>query len=131
MQAPTITIISTPDGFPGFGDTREWVLEKDDDALFGLLRNVEEPAIGLLVAEPWDLAPGYSPDLPDADLARLGITAADQIALFVVATIAPDRQSVWLNLTAPITVNVETFEARQVILDRQGWPMRHPVAPKG
>jgi flagellar assembly factor FliW len=131
MQAPTITIIRTPDGFPGFDGTREWVLERADDAVFGLLRNVDEPAIGLLVAEPWDLAPGYDPDLPDADLGRLEITAPEQVALFVVATIAPDRSSVWLNLTAPIAVNVETMQARQIILDRQGWPMRHPIALKG
>jgi flagellar assembly factor FliW len=36
-----------------------------------------------------------------------------------------------LNLTAPIAVNVETMQARQIILDRQGWPMRHPIALKG
>lgn len=135
MQAPTtapaITIIHTADGFPGFESTREWVLEKADDAVFGLLRNVEEPAIGLLVAEPWDLAPGYTPDLPDADLARIGVVRADQVALFAVATIAPDRQSVWLNLTAPIAINVETLEGRQIILDRQGWPLRHAVALAG
>ena len=131
MQAPTITIIRTTDGLPGFDSCREWVLERGDDAVFGLLRNVEEPAIGLLVAEPWELAPGYEPDLPDAELDRIGVTDADQVGIFVVATIAPDRQSVWLNLAAPIAINVETTEARQIILDRQGWPLRHPIALKG
>ena len=122
--------IHTPDGLPGFDAAREWVLEGDDDAVFALLRNVEQPAIGLLVTEPWDLAPGYEPDLPEA---------AD-VQLLVVATLAGDSiagseaaeaATVFLNLAAPITVNVRTRQARQVILDRQGWPLRHAVGVGG
>ena len=133
--------IHTPDGLPGFDAAREWVLERDDDAVFALMRNVEQPAIGLLVAEPWDLAPGYEPDLPDDELARIGVEEAADVQLLVVATLAgqtsigagPDAvaSTVWLNLAAPITVNVRTHQARQVILDRQGWPLRHAVGAQG
>ena len=136
-----MNVIRTPEGLPGFDDAREWVLEGDDDSVFALLRNVDEPAIGLLVTEPWDLAPGYEPDLPDDELGRIGVEEAADVQLLVVATIAPpqpggtieadSRTTVWLNLAAPITVNVRTRQARQVILDRQGWPLRHPVAAKG
>ncbi|MGZ4701536.1 MAG: flagellar assembly protein FliW, partial [Ilumatobacteraceae bacterium] len=80
--------IHTPDGLPGFDGAREWVLERGDDAVFALLRNVEQPAIGLLVTEPWDLAPGYEPDLPDDELSRIGVEEAADVQLLVVATIA-------------------------------------------
>ncbi|MGZ4768744.1 MAG: flagellar assembly protein FliW [Ilumatobacteraceae bacterium] len=132
--------IHTPDGLPGFDGAREWVLERGDDAVFALLRNVEQPAIGLLVTEPWDLAPGYEPDLPDDELSRIGVEEAADVQLFVVATIADytselaptsDPGTIFLNLAAPITVNMRTHEARQVILDRQGWPLRHAVATRG
>ncbi|MEY2552822.1 MAG: flagellar assembly factor FliW [Ilumatobacteraceae bacterium] len=132
--------IHTPDGLPGFDAAREWVLEGDDDAVFALLRNVEQPAIGLLVTEPWDLAPGYEPDLPDEELARIGVHEAADVQLLVVATLAGDSTAgseaaeaatVFLNLAAPITVNVRTRQARQVILDRQGWPLRHAVGVGG
>ncbi len=121
--------IHTPDGLPGFDGAREWVLEGGDDAVFALLRNVEQPAIGLLVAEPWELAPGYEPDLPDDELSRIGVQEAADVQVLVVATIASSDEgsTIWLNLAAPITVNVRTSQARQVILDRQGWPLRHPV----
>jgi flagellar assembly factor FliW len=132
--------IHTPDGLPGFDGAREWVLERGDDAVFALLRNVEQPGIGLLVTEPWDLAPGYEPDLPDDELSRIGVEEAADVQLLVVATISSqileptstdDAGTIWLNLAAPITVNVRTHEARQVILDRQGWPLRHAVATRG
>ncbi|MGZ4679234.1 MAG: flagellar assembly protein FliW [Ilumatobacteraceae bacterium] len=132
--------IHTPDGLPGFDGAREWVLERGDDAVFALLRNVEQPAIGLLVTEPWDLAPGYEPDLPDDELSRIGVEEAADVQLLVVATIADytselaptsDPGTIFLNLAAPITVNMRTHEARQVILDRQGWPLRHAVATRG
>ncbi|MGZ4739255.1 MAG: flagellar assembly protein FliW [Ilumatobacteraceae bacterium] len=132
--------IHTPDGLPGFDGAREWVLERGDDAVFALLRNVEQPAIGLLVTEPWDLAPGYEPDLPDDELSRIGVEEAADVQLLVVATIADytselaptsDPGTIFLNLAVPITVNMRTHEARQVILDRQGWPLRHAVATRG
>jgi flagellar assembly factor FliW len=98
-----------------------------------------------MVTEPWDLAPGYEPDLPDDELARIGVRDARDITLLVVATIPSngtmdgsvegqaDGQTdgvIWLNLAAPITVNARTNIARQVILDRQGWPLRHPVSTR-
>ena len=128
----TTPAISTPDGIPGFERTRAWVLEREHpDAVFWLFRSVDQPGVGLLVAEPWNLAPGYDPDLPEDDLARIEVTKPEDVALYVVATLAEDRRHVYLNLTAPIVVHTERRLARQVILDRQGWPLRHPVAVRG
>ncbi len=125
-------VIHTPDGLPGFDDTRTWELERAaDDAVFGLLRSIDRPGVGLFVTEPWGLAPGYEPDLPEDELARIGVTDAGDLSVLVVATIAPDSATVWLNLAAPITVNTRSLQARQVILDRQGWPLRHPVSVQG
>ena len=135
-----MSVIQTPDGLPGFASAREWVLERDEEAMFALLRNSQDAGIGLLVTEPWDLAPGYEPELPDAELARIGVEDAADVQLLVVATIAPAAgdadaaerpMTIWLNLAAPITVNVRTNQARQVILDRQGWPLRHAVVARG
>jgi flagellar assembly factor FliW len=129
---PTTDLIHTPEGLPGFAAARSWVLERSQpDAVFGVLRNVDMPAVGLLVTEPWDLAPGYEPDLPAEELARIGIDAPEQATVLVVATVAGDGATVWLNLAAPIAVNVESRRARQVILDRQGWPLRHAVRVRG
>ena len=120
--------INTPDGLPGFADLRSWELERSDpDAIFALLRSVERPGIGLLVAEPWALAPGYEPDLPDPDLSALGALDANDVAVLVVANLDVERRQAWLNLAAPIVVHVRSGNARQMILDRQGWPLRHPV----
>jgi len=78
-----------------------------------------------------ELAPGYEPDLPDEELERIGIRDASDISVLVVATIparsgSDDASVIWLNLAAPITVNVRTNTARQVILDRQAG---HCVTP--
>ena len=122
------SVISTPDGLPGFDQIRSWHLEREaPDAAFAVLRATGEPSIGLLVTEPWDLAPGYEPDLPDSELAALGVDEAGEDAIFVVAGIDVAKRRAWLNLAAPIVVHVASGRARQVILDRQGWPVRHPV----
>ncbi len=154
-------LVHTPVGLPGFDRARDWVLEGDDTKVFSLLRNLDEPSIGLLLAPPWDMAPGYEPDLPDEELVQMGIEDAGDVNLFVVATIveSPPRESiadhgaqpsadssadraaepapqeravtVLLNLAAPIVLNRHSGVARQLILDRQGWPLRHAVVAKG
>jgi flagellar assembly factor FliW len=122
-------VITTPDGLPGFDALRSWVIEQSTpDAVFSVMRSLDQPGIGLLVAEPWQLAPGYDPDLPDAEMAAIGTPAPDDLAVFVVARIDVESRQAWLNLAAPIVVNATKGVARQMILDRQGWPMRHPVA---
>jgi flagellar assembly factor FliW len=135
MERAVTEPVHTPEGLPGFDGAREWVLEHDHEVAFALLRNVDEPGIGLLVVEPWELAPGYEPDLPDAELARIDISEPSDVQLYVVATLAPSGTAesgpaVWLNLAAPIAINVRNRKARQVILDRQGWPLRHPVGAR-
>lgn len=125
-------VVTTPDGLPGFERSREWQLERGHpEAVFSVLRSLDSPGVGLLVAEPWELAPGYDPDLPDDELARIDVTEPEQVELYVVATIAEDRQLVYLNLVAPLVVHAQSRLARQVILDRQGWPLRHAVSVKG
>lgn len=134
-------LVHTPVGLPGFDGARDWVLEGDDTKVFSLLRNLDEPSIGLLVAPPWDMAPGYEPDLPDEELVQMGIEDAGDVNLLVVATIvesaprepAADERAVTvlLNLAAPIVLNRHSGVARQLILDRQGWPLRHAVVAKG
>jgi flagellar assembly factor FliW len=104
------------------------VLERETpDAAFALLRAAGDAAIGLLVTEPWDLAPGYEPDIPDSELKALGVDEAAEIAIFVVVGLDVVKRKAWLNLAAPIVVHVGSGTARQVILDRQGWPVRHVV----
>jgi flagellar assembly factor FliW len=128
-DTPSEPVISTPDGLPGFDQVRCWHLERDSpDAVFALLRATERPDVGLLVTEPWDLAPGYAPDLPEPELALLGVKEPAEIALLVVAGVDVAKRRAWLNLAAPIVVHVASGRARQVILDRQGWPVRHLVA---
>jgi flagellar assembly factor FliW len=129
MSDPTFPVITTPDGLPGFDKLRTWVLEQSSpDAVFSLLRSVDSPEIGLYVAEPWELAPGYEPDLPDAEMAAIGAREPAEVAVLVVARIDVASRQAYLNLAAPIVINPGKGVARQMILDRQGWPMRHAVA---
>lgn len=119
--------ITTPVGIPGFTDLRHWQLEAIPDGVFSHLRSLDRDGVGLIVAEPWDLVPGYEPDLPDGDLAELAVTAPEQVLVLVVVSIDASAGRAWVNLAAPIVVNTDSCAARQVVLDRQGWPVRHEL----
>jgi flagellar assembly factor FliW len=132
LATRTLAVITTADGLPGFPNARHWAIEEHhEDSVFSLMRAADTPGVALVVAEPWLLAPGYEPDLPEAELALVGITEPADLTLRVVVGIDAGRRLAWLNLAAPIVINVHTGAGRQVILDRQGWPLRHPVTLEG
>ncbi|WP_350348535.1 flagellar assembly protein FliW [Agromyces sp. G08B096] len=77
----------------------------------------------LFVLEAARHLPSYRPELPAIDVEELG--GREGLALYLVVN--PSGEAITVNLAAPILVAADG-RARQVILDRGGWPMRMPLA---
>jgi flagellar assembly factor FliW len=121
------TVIDFADGLPGLGDARSWKLfESEEIQPLLWLRCLERPGLSLLLIDPRLIAPEYRPQLPKAQLARIGFEGDHPVLVLVVVALH-EESSATANLRAPIIVDVETMKGMQVILEDDDLPMRYPL----
>ena len=108
LDIPEETIVTFPDGLPGFR-SRRWILfVREETPMIEWLQSVDEPEIALMTMDPIrDLLLEYRPEPKAGELGPVGLTRIEDAALRVIIrnADAPGRLSV--NLFAPLLYNVE------------------------
>jgi flagellar assembly factor FliW len=109
-------VITFPRGIIGFEDKREFtLLQLRPDAPFLVLQSMDDPALGLLVADPYSFVPDYRIRVSDAEQKLLQAGGGEQIAVLVTVSIPPGRpEETVLSLSGPILVNHEARIGLQV-----------------
>ncbi len=100
-------VILFPRGIIGFEHLREFILlQIREGAPLLVLQSMEEPGLGLLVADPFPFVPEYNLRVSDADQRTLQADSAADLAVLVTASIPPGRpEETALNLLGPILIN--------------------------
>jgi len=118
-------IITFPRGLIGLEDKREFVLlsVKDEKSPFLLLQCVNDPGLGLLVADPYAFIDNYDVKIENPDKKTLKLENIRQLAVLVTVTIPQDKpEDTTLNLQGPIVVNTEARIGLQVPQTDAGYP---------
>ncbi|WP_319761667.1 flagellar assembly protein FliW [Maridesulfovibrio sp.] len=103
-------------GLIGFDDKRDFALiQLSEDSPFLLLQSLEDPGLGLLVADPYSFMDDYEVRLSEAEKRILRVENVRQMAVLVTVTIPPGRPNeTTLNLGGPIVINSEARRGMQV-----------------
>ncbi|WP_430517273.1 flagellar assembly protein FliW [Glutamicibacter creatinolyticus] len=109
---------------PGFPQVQILNLEPVEGAwgLYTLL-SPQVPELRLFVLDCAVHLPQYTPRFSSEQLALVGDPAQGERTVLAVVNTAGGEPTV--NLLAPLLVNSETGSCAQLILDSQGWPLRH------
>jgi flagellar assembly factor FliW len=129
IEADEDLVITFPEGLIGFENcTRYLVVRHDDNSAFRWLQSLDSPPIAFPIIEPGILRPDYAPTISESDVRLLGLSPEDPTLLFVVVTIpAHAPRAMTANLLAPLVIHGVTRQARQVILQEEGYTTRHEV----
>nr|WP_327083018.1 flagellar assembly protein FliW [Paucidesulfovibrio gracilis] len=102
-------VVCFPHGLIGFEDRRQFVLlQVNDDSPFLLLQSLEDPGLGLLVADPLAFIAHYGVRLDGAEKRILGNAEDDELAILTTVSIPRNRpQETTLNLSGPIVINTK------------------------
>ena len=100
-------IIHFPRGIIGYEDRKEFtLLQIRPDAPFLVLQSMDEPTLGLLVADPYGFMPDYTIKVGDAEQKLLKISKREELAVLVTVAIPPGKpEHTVLSLTGPILIN--------------------------
>lgn len=127
FAVPADRVLRFAEGLIGFPDYHRFVIvEHTRPGPLRWLLCLDEPELAFAVVDPAEFFPDYRVDAH----ACLGVPAERDVAVFAIVTI-PRTYPVGMsaNLMAPVVVDVETREARQVILDDGTYSTRHPLLP--
>lgn len=123
--------IAFPWGLPGFADLRRFVVltsPSTENVIW--LQSLERLEIAIPLTDPWRMFGDYSPSLPESALLSLEIQAPEDFAIMnvLVAESADGEVRQFLNLLAPVVINLKKKIGRQVMLEGTTYTVRTPVA---
>lgn len=124
-------VISFREGLFGFEEYKRFlplsIDEEDESGDMLYLQSVDEVHLSFLLMNPFLLKEDYEPALSDADRSELAAEKDDELAYYVICVIkdTPDESTV--NLKCPIVINVETRQARQVMLEQDAYGLHHAL----
>jgi len=120
-------LIVFPWGLPGFDHLKSFLIlsvPAQDHLVW--IQSVEDLNVALPAADPWLYFPSYDPALPAFAKISLDLAQPEDFT-FLGIVVAPGDGSMFMNLMAPVIVNLKSRVARQVALETGGYSVATPI----
>lgn len=115
-------------GLPGFEDEHQFaIIPLEDDGVYQVLQSVQTPHVAFVTVNPFVFT-NYSFDLDESTLHSLALNSEDDVAILTIVTVKEPFSESTLNLKAPIVLNMKLKKAKQTILEKSDFPLRHPIS---
>ena len=121
-------LITLKEGILGFEEeTNFCIIDPNDQTLILWLQSTKNPAIAFPIVEPQIFRNDYNTELLASDLNSLKITENTRPITYVILTIPSDISLMSANFKAPIVINSNNSEARQIVLQNNKLEVKRPV----
>lgn len=125
-EAEQRNIITFQNGILGFEDVHEYLLYHEDDSnIIWSLQAADSDTPSFIVIDPFTIVEDYHPELSKKDLASFGETDVSSLCFLVIAVIKAELSESVVNLKAPIVIDINTKQAKQIILEDSEYPIRY------
>jgi flagellar assembly factor FliW len=115
----------------GLESYRQYALVRPDPTLpFAYLQSVEEPAVCLLVVDPFAFHRNYEFDLSEMDEEGLEYPQPHEVLVYVTVTLRESLEDATVNLLAPLIFNSARRIGRQIVLHDSPYSTKTPLFPK-
>jgi flagellar assembly factor FliW len=125
LEIPDEAVIEFPSGLIGLGGNRYALLARNEDSAFVWLHSLDDPDLAVPVTNPCRFFADYEVELSDDEAARIGLTEADDPAVYVTVRATDALEGFSANLYAPILISGD--RGHQVINQSADAPVRAPL----
>ena len=124
-------VVHFEDGIPAFEDEHEFlIIPYDDESPYVFLQSITTPDLAFLMTMPFVFFPEYEFELDDESQNKLGIKTQEDMLIYTLLTIPGGKVAeMTANLMAPVVLNQNTMQARQVVLDKSRYTTKHRLFP--
>ncbi len=128
IEISTDEIIQIPSGILGFPEDQNFCLvDAGDDTLILWLQSLSNPHLAFPVLEPKVYRPEYVVRLSAAELRELKLSSIKDASVYTILSIPASLAEMTANLKAPIVINIKDKIAKQVVLQENDQPIKHPM----
>lgn len=122
-------IVTMREGLVGLTHLRQFVLiQHKEGSPFRWMQSLDDGSMAFLVVDPNEFVEGYSPEMPESASCALNLTEETPILVYTICNIPNGNpKGMTLNLAGPIVINATSQYARQVVLEREEYPVRFKV----
>jgi len=111
-------IFNFPDGIPAFEDSKRFVIVLNDNIQpFVYLKSLDVEDLGFVCIDPFLVKKDYVVNLPAKDMSLLGLDDPGNAMILCTVTIDANPKKITANFLAPIVINMENSEGRQIIME--------------
>jgi flagellar assembly factor FliW len=125
LEIPDEAVIEFPSGLIGLGGTRYALLARNEDSAFVWLHSLDDPELAVPVTNPFRFFASFEVELDDDEADRIGLSEADDTAVYVTVRAADALEDFSANLYAPILISGGL--GHQVINQSADAPVRAPL----
>jgi flagellar assembly factor FliW len=125
-------IIHFKNGIPAFEDEHEFIiLPYEEDSPYYFMQSINSPDLAFLLTSPFLFFPEYTFEIDDATIKELEITNYDNVFYYSMITI-PNGSIRYMtaNLLAPVVLNSDNMQAKQVVLEKSNYTTKHRLFPE-
>ncbi len=125
-------VVHFEDGIPAFEDEHEFlIIPYDDESPYVFLQSITTPDLAFLMTMPFVFFPDYEFELDGESQNKLGIKTQEDMLIYTLLTIPGGKVAeMTANLMAPVVLNQNTMQARQVVLDKSRYTTKHRLFPE-
>ena len=125
-------IVHFKDGIPAFDDEHEFIiLPYEEESPYYFMQSLKSPDLAFLLTIPFLFFNDYSFELDDDTVKELDIKDPEKVFYYSMVTI-PNGSIRYMtaNLVAPIVLNSENMQAKQVVLEKSNYTTKHRLFPE-
>ena len=125
-------IVHFKDGIPAFEEEHEFViLPYEEDSPYYFMQSVNSPDLAFLLTIPFLFFPDYMFEIDESTVDELEIKNSDAVFYYSMITI-PNGSIRYMtaNLLAPIVLNSDNMQAKQVVLENTNYTTKHRLFPE-
>lgn len=117
-------------GIPGFIEETKFVLlDLPGNPLFQILQSIQSESVAFILTNPHQIYKDYAFELDDNTVNLLGIESEHDVAVLSIVTLGQSFEKSTLNLKAPIIINPNTKNGKQLILNTDDFATKAPIMP--
>ena len=124
-------IVHFKDGIPAFEDEHEFlIIPYDEESPYYFMQSLKSPELAFLITTPFIFFPEYVIEIDDETLEELKIKNQEDVMLYTLITI-PNGSVRYMtaNLLAPVVVNTENMQAKQIVMEKTRYTTKHRLFP--